>query len=76
MRIAHLTIGPLDARVFQKECRSLAAAGHDVHLLVPGPMPPDSDGVHFHSLPDVGTATAYFWCGGFHLSRLAIAYVA
>lgn len=63
MRIAHVTIshGPFDVRVFHKECRTLAAAGHEVHLLVPGPVPPDRDGVRFHSLGDVGRETAYFW---------------
>ena len=63
MRIAHVTIshGPLDVRIFHKECRTLAAAGHDVHLLVPGPTPADSHGVRFHSLLEVGTSTAYVW---------------
>ena len=63
MRIAHVTIShdARDIRVFHKECRSLAAAGHVVHLFVPGPAPAEADGVHFHSLPDVGATTAYFW---------------
>lgn len=63
MRIAHLTIShlPLDVRVFHKECRTLASAGHEVHLLVPGPVPPDTDGVRFHALPGVGGSSAYFW---------------
>jgi glycosyltransferase involved in cell wall biosynthesis len=63
MRIAHVTIShpALDVRVFEKECRTLAAAGHEVHLLVPGPVPADRDGVHFHSLGDLDQTTAYFW---------------
>lgn len=63
MRIAHVTISHkvLDVRVFHKECRTLAEAGHEVHLLVPGPTPDERDGVRFHALPDVDRTTAYFW---------------
>ena len=63
MRIAHVTIshGPDDVRIFHKECRSLAKAGHEVHLLVPGPVPEPVDGVRFHALPSVGGSSAYFW---------------
>jgi glycosyltransferase involved in cell wall biosynthesis len=63
MRIAHVTISHqvLDVRVFEKECRTLADAGHEVHLLVPGPTPEERDGVRFHALPDVDRTTAYFW---------------
>jgi glycosyltransferase involved in cell wall biosynthesis len=50
-----------DVRVFHKECRTLAAAGHEVHLFVPGPIPDGGDGVRFHALPDTGISTAYFW---------------
>lgn len=63
MRIAHVTIshGPSDVRIVQKECASLAQAGHEVHYLFCGPAPASPNGLHFHSLPDVGPATAYFW---------------
>ncbi len=72
MRIAHLTIshGPLDVRIFQKECRTLADAGHDVHLMVPGPVPAQRDGVRFHSLPDVGRDDAFFWRVWRHLPTI------
>jgi len=52
MRIAHLCIlhRPLDARVFCKQCRTLAAAGHDVHLIVPDPPARRLDGVSFHAV--------------------------
>lgn len=37
MKIAHLTTGhhPFDTRIFQKQCKSLSAAGHEVYLVVP-----------------------------------------
>lgn len=52
MRIVHLSTlhAPLDVRIFYKECRTLARAGHDVHLLVNHPPVAERDGVHFHSL--------------------------
>jgi glycosyltransferase involved in cell wall biosynthesis len=63
MRIAHVTIShdPTDVRIVHKECASLAQAGHEVHCLFCGPPPASANGLHFHSLPEVGRATAYFW---------------
>lgn len=51
MRVAHVSIvhPPHDTRIFHKQCRSLAARGYDVHLLVAGP-PDVRDGVRVHSL--------------------------
>ena len=39
MRVVHLSTlhRALDVRIFYKECRTLAAAGHEVHFLVPEP---------------------------------------
>jgi glycosyltransferase involved in cell wall biosynthesis len=37
----------LDVRIFYKECRTLAARGHQVHYLVPDPPPGPLDGVRF-----------------------------
>jgi glycosyltransferase involved in cell wall biosynthesis len=40
---------PLDARIFDRECRTLAAAGHEVHLVTAGPPARAIDGVRFHA---------------------------
>jgi glycosyltransferase involved in cell wall biosynthesis len=40
---------PLDARIFDRECRALAAAGHEVHLVTAGPPARAIDGVRFHA---------------------------
>jgi glycosyltransferase involved in cell wall biosynthesis len=52
MRVAHISVvhRPLDIRIFEKECVTLAAAGYDVHLIVAGPPAPQIDGVRFHSI--------------------------
>ena len=51
-RIAHVTIihPPTDARIFERQCRSLAALGHEVHLLAPGAGQRQQDGVRLHAL--------------------------
>ena len=51
-RIAHLTSvhSALDARIFAKECASLAAAGHDVHLVAPHTADETISGVHIHAV--------------------------
>jgi glycosyltransferase involved in cell wall biosynthesis len=53
MRIAHLTSAHPrhDVRIFMKECRSLAAAGHDVHLVVADDEPDEiKDDVFIHGV--------------------------
>jgi glycosyltransferase involved in cell wall biosynthesis len=52
MRITHISIlhRPLDIRIFAKQCRTLAAAGHDVHLVVGGAPDEEVDGVRFHPI--------------------------
>lgn len=51
-RIAHVTLShhPFDVRVFEKECRTLAAAGYDVHLAVPEAPSGRRDGVTLHQI--------------------------
>lgn len=40
-----------DIRIVQKECRSLAKAGWEVHLVASGDLPEDVNGVTHHPLP-------------------------
>lgn len=49
MKIVHLAKDhrPLDVRIFEKECRTLAKAGYDVHILVPDAPEGRTDGVNF-----------------------------
>jgi len=51
LRIVHLTTlhAPLDVRIFVKEARATATAGHEVHVVAPG-AGGDRDGVRFHDL--------------------------
>lgn len=51
-RVCHMTsVHPWDdVRIFHKECRSLAGAGFDVHLVACGPEPRQLDGVTVHSV--------------------------
>ena len=55
LRICHITTVHIerDIRIFVKECRSLAAQGADVHLIVPGDGARYEcvDAVHVHRLP-------------------------
>ncbi|MBK7785324.1 MAG: glycosyltransferase family 4 protein [Gemmatimonadetes bacterium] len=52
LRIAILTSvhAPFDTRIFQKEARSLARAGHEVHLFAPHDRDERRDGVFVHGL--------------------------
>jgi glycosyltransferase involved in cell wall biosynthesis len=42
-------------RIFAKECRALAAAGYDVHLVAPGTEDTTVDGVHVHAARPAGS---------------------
>jgi glycosyltransferase involved in cell wall biosynthesis len=50
VRVVHLTSShpPDDIRIFHKECRSLAQAGFEVHLVAPGEACGTTDGVVIH----------------------------
>jgi glycosyltransferase involved in cell wall biosynthesis len=54
MRVTHITIihKPLDPRIFRKQCRALAAAGYEVHLVAGGTVARELDGVRLHSIGD------------------------
>ena len=52
MRVTHISIihAPLDNRIFEKECRAMARAGYDVHLVIAAPPAEEIDGVRLHSI--------------------------
>lgn len=55
MKVCHLsTVHTIrDIRIFEKECRSLAAAGYDVTFIARGEADAEVDGVHIRVLPPV-----------------------
>lgn len=56
LRVAMLTsVHPhTDTRIFYREARTAAAAGHEVHLVAPGAPEAVLDGIHCHGLPRFG----------------------
>ncbi len=52
IRVCHMTsVHPWgDVRIYHKECRSLAEAGFDVHLVACAPAPQCQDGVTLHAV--------------------------
>jgi hypothetical protein len=56
VRVLHLTSRhpPDDVRIFLKECRSLAQAGYDVHLVAPGAVERTREGVALHGFEQPG----------------------
>jgi glycosyltransferase involved in cell wall biosynthesis len=54
MRVTHVAIvhKPLDTRIYEKQCRTLADAGYEVHLVAPAAPSETVDGVRFHSIAE------------------------
>lgn len=54
MRVVHVTYqhSADDARILHKQCRTLAEAEFETHLIAPGPPPAELFGVRFHALTD------------------------
>ncbi len=83
VRVAHLTTthDAFDTRVFQKECRTLAAAGYDVSLVVPHDTDVLRDGVRIVAVPRPGSrvrralATAWRVFGAARRIRPDVAHV-
>ncbi len=52
-RVCHLTTvhQPFDVRIFLKECRALASAGYETHLVATHDSDVERDGVKIHGLP-------------------------
>jgi len=62
LRVAHVSVVHAwdDPRIAERECRSLAAAGYDVTLLVPGEVPPEPwHGVRVIALPHRSRTTRW-----------------
>jgi len=55
-KVCHITTvhKPFDARIFYKECKTLAKAGYEVYLIAQHYKEEIVDGVHIISLPKVG----------------------
>src|SRR6516165_8358285 len=53
-RVVHVSVAhtPTDVRIFEKECRSLADAGYEVHYLVPKTEQVQKGGVYLNNLPN------------------------
>jgi glycosyltransferase involved in cell wall biosynthesis len=74
-KIAHLTLAhqPFDVRIFEKECRTLAEAGCDVHLAVPGAPGGRHHGVTLHDIPRADGGNAWSRWRKRHANTLEVA---
>lgn len=56
-RVCHISTVhvPNDVRIVVRECRSLAKAGYEVHLVIGAPRAERQYGVHFHPVPRFGS---------------------
>ena len=64
---------PFDTRIFQKEARSLAAAGYDVTLVVPHERDEVVDGVRIVALPPAGSRLRRMLAAPSRVLRAALA---
>lgn len=75
MKVVHVTVThrPFDARIFDRECRSLAAAGHEVVLLCPHDRTEENEGVLIRPLPSHSRRLRRMTLGSFLTCRAALA---
>jgi glycosyltransferase involved in cell wall biosynthesis len=73
-RVAILTSAhaPFDPRIFDKQGRTLAAAGFDVHLVVPHDRDEMVDGVRIHGIPRAPTRLRRMTAGPLRVLREAL----
>ena len=73
-RVVHMSTVhmPFDSRIFERECRTLAAAGFDVRLLVPHDREETVDGVHLVPLPRYRSRLGRMTLGQLAIGRLAL----
>lgn len=71
MRVVHFTTvhKPFDTRIFHKECRTLAAAGHDVTLIASGAPDEVVDGVRLEPIPATSGRLSRAVLGTYRLGR-------
>jgi glycosyltransferase involved in cell wall biosynthesis len=72
--IVHMTSvhSPMDPRIFEKECRSLVEAGHQVTLIAPGDADKTVDGVRIVAVPKARHRLGRMLCTTARVWRVAL----